>query len=111
MQGMKHILWPAVLLMATSTVGFARNINENFKFTKKPMETRDYDRHHGKYEDDRHCRRFDHDHDEWKDKEFDHDRKYWRKYDDDHDGRRKYEAERGGRRSDRNEWEEFDTGR
>ncbi len=71
MKNMKHILWPAVLLLATATVGFA----ENNSYGK-------YDRCHDKYEHGDKCHR-DHDkHCHDKDKDRDHD-----KYGHDRDGK------------------------
>jgi hypothetical protein len=88
MSSMKHILWPAVLLMATTTVGFAQN-----KVYNSSPKYEGYDRCHDKYE---HRDKCDRDHDKYgcdRDK-YDHDRDYdkygrdhdYDGYDRDHDG-------------------------
>lgn len=68
MRSMKHILWPAVLLMATTTVGFAHEVKQG-----------KYDRCHDKYE---HREKCDRDHDKYG---RDHDKCDRDKYDRDHD--------------------------
>jgi hypothetical protein len=70
MKSMKHILWPAVLLMATSSVGFAQNkTTDNYKQDKYVSCRRDkdygkkYDHDRDKHDHD--CDKYGRDHDEY----------------------------------------------